>query len=345
MSASKATQKIVIFGGGTGLSNALKGLIEVNEPSSIFAIPSVWDDGGSSGRLRDERGSLPPGDTRQCVVSSVENPHKREIAQKLFDDRLADISGPFKGHSLGNLIFERLELIYHGPDRAIEALSALLDIKVHILLHTLTELRLIAKTQKGIEIQGETNIDLRKMDPQFNPADRISRLYFNTKPEVNKEVLDAIKKADKIVFSAGDLYTSVLPHLLMQETRHAILKSKAPLLFILNLMTKSGETDHYKASDHLKSFLSFLYNSDDENDYKDRLDFMVVNDNGLDQKIVDLYKEKEGQEPVIVDEKACEEISPHTKLIKIKKLGRYYHEVDLLRHDTKLLAKTIISLK
>jgi len=340
----KQSQKIVIFGGGTGLSNAIKGFIELNDPSLVTAIPSVWDDGGSSGRLRDERGSLPPGDMRQCLVSSIEDLKRREVAQKLFDDRLADIEGPFKGHSLGNLVFERLEVIYHGPDRAIKALSNLLDIKVNILLHSLTELRLIAKTAKGQEISGETNIDLRRKVETFNPDDRISRLYFSTKPEANKAVIEAIKKADKIVFSAGDLYTSILPHLLIQETREAILRSKAPLFFVLNLMTKSGETDNYKASDHLKAFMSFLYNSDDDAKFNGRLNYLIANNDGLDKKIVELYKEKEQQEPVVVDEKDCNLISPKTKVIKVKKLARYYHEVDLLRHDNMLLAKTILSL-
>lgn len=339
---SKQNLKLVVFGGGTGLSNLLRGLIKFNEPESITVLPSVWDDGGSSGRLRNERGSLPPGDARQCLISAIEDPKQQEIAQKLFDDRLGDIEGPFKGHSLGNLIFDRLEKIYRGPDRAIEALSSLLNVKVKVLLHSLTELRLIAKTQNGLELQGESEIDLRKSSPEFRPDDKIATIYFNTKPEVNKEVLEAIKAADKIIFSAGDLYSSVLPHLLIQETREAILVSKAPLYFVLNLMTKSGETDYFKASDHLKAFLSELYNSDNEKDFGSRLNFMIANDNGLDPKIVELYKEKEQQEPVDVDKAICKDMAPKLQIVTVKGLAKYYHEVDLLRHDPDLLAKTIL---
>lgn len=324
------------------MSNLLRGLVKINEPENITVLPSVWDDGGSSGRLRNERGSLPPGDARQCLVSAIEDPKQQEVAQKLFDDRLGDIEGPFKGHSLGNLIFDRLEKIYRGPDRAIEALSALMNVKVKILLHSLTELRLIAKTESGIELQGESEIDLRKSHDDFHPEDRIATIYFNTKPEVNKAALEAIKKADKIIFSAGDLYSSILPHLLIQETRLVILKSKAPLYFVLNLMTKSGETDFFRASDHLRAFLSELYNSDSEKDFGDRLNFMIANQNGLDPKIVELYKEKEQQEPVDVDETVCQELSPNTKIIKVKGLAKYHHEVDLLRHNPDLLAKTIL---
>lgn len=322
----------------------MAGLIASNDSSKITAIPSVWDDGGSSGRLRNERGALPPGDIRQCLISCIEEPAQQEVAQKLFDDRLADIEGPFKGHSLGNLIFERLEKIYRGPDRGIQALKNLFLIKANILLHTLTELRLIAKTESGIEIQGETNIDNRKLRDDFRAEDRISRIYFNTKPDVNPQILDSVKKADKIIFSPGDLYTSVLPHLLMQETRQAILSFKTPLYLVLNLMTKSGETDFFKASDHLQAFLRYLYNTDSEDPREEynRLNYLISNQDGINPKIIKFYKETEGQDPVEVDDKICHGLAPKLKIVKVKGLAKYYHEADLLRHDPIRLAKAVL---
>lgn len=328
-------QNIVIFGGGTGLSNILRGLIKFNDPSLITAVPSAWDDGGSSGRLRDEMGALPPGDIRQCLLSCMEDPDQKAVAQKLFDDRLADFAGPFKGHSVGNLVTARLEKLFQGQDRGIDAARALFRIRTKILPATLTELRLIAKTQAGIEIKGETNIDNRRTREDFDPTDPIVRIYFNTQARANPAVLKDIKAADKIVFSAGDLYTSVLPHLLIEGVKETIAKSDAKIILILNLMTKRGETDFYKASDHLDRFIDYI-------DDPDRIGFLIASNNRLDEKIRKIY-EGEGQDYVEIDEKKCLSISPKIKVIK-KPLAKYYPNAHLLRHDPDLLAETILFL-
>lgn len=328
-------QKIVVFGGGTGLSNLLRGLIELNNPEDITAIPSAWDDGGSSGRLRDEMGALPPGDIRQCLLSCMEDPDQKEIAQKMFDDRLADIDGPFKGHSLGNLITARLEKIYSGQDRGIEAARKLFRIRANVLPATLADLRLIAKTENGIEIQGETNIDNRKVSPEFNPHDKIARVYFNTRAKANPQVIKAIKEADKIIFSAGDLFTSIVPHLLIEGVQKAILESNAKLFFIVNLMTKEGETDSYSASEHLKAFMYYLGDPD-------RLNFILANNNGLDSQVLKLYQ-ADNQYPVEMDETECSLIAPKAKIVRLK-LAKYYPQVHLLRHDPEILSEKILEL-
>src|SRR3989338_5151993 len=150
-------QKIVTFGGGTGHFSLLRGLVELNQPELITAIVGTWDSGGSSGRLRTELGVLPPGDMRQCLLALMEDPKQRQLAQKLFDDRLADIPGPLRGHSLGNLISARLEHIYKGADRGVEAERLLFRIRARVCPVSISELNLMARLEGGEELDGETN--------------------------------------------------------------------------------------------------------------------------------------------------------------------------------------------
>lgn len=328
-------QNIVTFGGGTGHFSLLRGLVELNQPELISAVVGTWDSGGSSGRLRTELGILPPGDFRQCLLALMEDPKQRQVAQKLFDDRLEEVSGPLKGHSLGNLISARLERLYKGADRGTEAERLLFRIRARVLPVSLTDLNLIAKLESGEEIEGETNIDLRGEKKGYNPKHKIMRIYFDTNADPNPDVIQAIQEADKIVFSAGDLYTSILPHLLVGGVKEAIIASQAKVILILNLMTKRGETDYFKASDYLKVFISYLED-------KNRIDYVIANSNGLGEEVLGIY-EKENQEPVAIDEQICKEIAPQTKFVK-ELLGVYHIREHLFRHDPEKLGKTLLEL-
>ena len=328
-------QKIVTFGGGTGHFSLLRGLVELNQPDLISAVVGTWDSGGSSGRLRTELGILPPGDIRQCLLALMEDPKQRQVAKKLFDDRLEEVTGPLKGHSLGNLITARLEHIYKGADRGTEAERLLFRIRARCLPVSLTNLNLIAKLEGGEEIEGETNIDLRAESKTYNPKQKIMRIFFDTNADPNPEVIQALKEADKIIFSAGDLFTSVLPHLLVGGVKEAIIASSAKVILVLNLMTKKGETDSFKASDYLSAFISYLED-------KNRINYIVANSNGLNPEILKIY-EKEGQEVVKINEKACLEISPDIKIVKAH-LALYHIREHLLRHDPQELALTILTL-
>lgn len=328
-------QKIVTFGGGTGHFSLLRGLVELNQPESISTVVGTWDSGGSSGRLRTELGILPPGDIRQCLLALMEDPKQRQVAQKLFDDRLEEISGPLKGHSLGNLITARLDHIYKGTDRGTEAERLLFRIRARVLPVSLSDLNLIAKLETGEEIEGETNIDLRAASKHYNPNHKIMRIFFDTNADPNPEVIQAIADADKIIFSAGDLYTSVLPHLLVQGVKEAIIASKARVILVLNLMTKRGETDSFKASDYLKAFISYLED-------KGRINYIIANSNNLDPEILSIY-EKEGQEPVKVDDQICLSFSPGVKIIK-SPLAIYHIREHLLRHDPEKLASVVLEV-
>ncbi|MEK7616583.1 MAG: gluconeogenesis factor YvcK family protein [Patescibacteria group bacterium] len=328
-------KKIVTFGGGTGHFSLLRGLVELNQPELITAIVGTWDSGGSSGKLRTELGVLPPGDMRQCLLALMEDPKQRGVAQKLFEDRIIDVKGPLKGHSMGNLIAARLEQIYKGPDRGTEAERLLFRIKARVLPVSITELNLTAKLEGGQEIDGESSIDLRGGKKDFNPKQKINRIYFDANADPNPEAIHAISEAEVIVFSAGDLYTSVLPHLLVSGVKEALEASKATVILVLNLMTKMGETDYFKASDYLSAFTYYLGD-------KNKINFMIVNENGLDKEVSKVYK-KDKQQPVETDEEAVKKIAPNLKIIK-KPLAIYHVREHLFRHDPQRLAKTILEL-
>jgi uncharacterized cofD-like protein len=333
MKTKKYAQKVVTFGGGTGQFHLLSGLRELDENELITAVAGTWDSGGSSGRLRTELGVLPPGDIRRCILALMRGERQRMVAQALFDDRLQDLSGPLKGHSFGNLLTARLEGIYKGQDRGIEAERHLFGVKANVMPVSLDNVTLIAKTAKGNIVEGETNIDYRVKDKNYDPNDRISRIYFDSRAEANPQVIRQILDADKIVFSAGDLYTSILPHLLVDGIREAIKKSKAKLIFILNLSTKPGETDSYKASDFLKSFLFYL-------DSPGRLDYLLSSTNGMDKEILDIYK-GEGQNLVKIDEKNIRKLEPKVKIVR-KNIATYLKKEHLLRHDPIRLARALL---
>lgn len=332
---SKASQKIVTLGGGTGHFSLLRGLVDTNAPEDITAITGTWDSGGSSGRLRVEMGVLPSGDTRQCLLALMEDDSQRQVAQKLFNERFKDVNGPLKGHALGNLIQSQLQLLYQGADRGLDAARALFRVRGQIVPISLSDLELCAKTVEGNIVEGETLIDTRGEQKDFKAKDRISRIYFDSTAEVNPRALEVISQAEKIILSPGDLYTSILPHLLVNGVAEAIISSKAKLIFVLNLMTKKGETDTFKASNFLEALIFYLGNGE-------RVDFVLANDNSIDPEIEKLYA-KEGQKIVRVDEGECSKLTPNAKIIKTP-LAKYSPKEHLLRHDPDKLAKALLAL-
>lgn len=331
----KYKQKIVTFGGGTGQFHLLSGLRELNQNDLLVAVAGTWDSGGSSGRLRTEIGVLPPGDIRRCVLALMDDEKQRKVAQKLFDDRLEDMSGPLKGHSFGNLLTARLDNLYSGQDRGIKAECDLFKIKAKVMPVSMSKVELVAETNKGNRIVGETNIDLRVKDKEYDPDDKIVRIYFDTSADINPDLVDEIIGADKIILSQGDLYTSVLPHLLISGVREAIFKSKAKLIVVLNLMTKPGETDKYKASDFLKTIQFYL-------DLPNRINYLLVNRNHLDSEILEIYKD-EGQNLVEIDEKIIKKLEPNIEIVS-RPFSIYLKREHLLRHDSIKLAMTILEL-
>lgn len=235
--------RIVALGGGTGLSSLLRGL--KNYSSNLTAIVVVSDEGGSSGRLRKELPSLslPPGDIRNCLAALAdEEPLMTRLLQYRFDERAPELGG----HSLGNLLIAALEDLTGDFQEAIRETSRVLAIRGRVLPCTLTSVRLCARLQDGRQIIGETHIS--------QSGGKIDYVYLDPPaPEALPEALEALAQADLIVMGPGSLYTSVIPNLLVPGIAATIAAAKAARVYVCNIMTQPGETDHMTAVEHVQA--------------------------------------------------------------------------------------------
>jgi len=235
--------KVVVVGGGTGLSTLLTGL--KHRTSNITAIVTVADDGGSSGRLREEFGVLPPGDIRNCLVALSDS---EDILGPLFQFRFTEGKG-LDGHNFGNLFITALARVTGDFAKAIKESSKVLAIRGKVYPATLETVKLVARRENGEEVEGECRI----RDEKGSPIDRLSLNPKNCK--ATDESVAAIKEADMIILGPGSLYTSVMPNLLIEGIQNAIVRSKAIKVYICNVMTEVGETDDYSVSDHIKTII------------------------------------------------------------------------------------------
>lgn len=310
-------KKIVVIGGGTGVYTVLSGLKKF--PYQLTAVLTMADDGGSSGVLREEFGILPPGDIRRALVAlSTSSP----ILAKLFTYRFKNGEG-LKGHSFGNLFLTALERITGDFSKAIAEAAKILGIKGKILPVTLDKTRLFARLENDYLVVGETNIDIPKHDPKL----AIKEIFLNPPARANKEVIQEIKKADAIVIGPGDLYSSILPNFLVKGIKEAIKKSKAKKIYVLNIMTKYGETNNFKASDFIKTIEKYLG--------KGVLDYVIINTQKPKAKYLKKYK-KEKAEFVVFDK---ENFTKEKKYEIIT--ARLLRKGSLLRHDPEKLAQVI----
>jgi len=314
--------KIVIFGGGTGIFNLLKGLRRYT--SNIVAIVTMMDSGGSSGRLRDEFGHLPPGDLRQTLVALSPDDRSSLTLRQLFNYRFSRGNG-LEGHSFGNLFLTALADITGGTDKAILEAGRILGIIGKVYPVTLTNSNLIARLEDGSEIVGETNIDIRKEKVDV----KIDYVYLDPKAYAYPEVLKEIETADVIVLGPGDLYTSIIPNLLVEGVVESINYSKAKKVYVCNLMTKHGESDGFKASDFVKETKTYLESG--------RIDYAVLNKGGFPEKLLNRYA-KEKALPVEAD---VSEVKKQVKNVIVKDFAT---AGTLLRHDAGKTARIIIDI-
>lgn len=250
--------KIVAVGGGTGLSMLLKGIKNIT--NNVTAVVTVGDDGGSSGRLREDMGILPPGDIRNCIAALADD---EDLITKLFQYRFKSGEG-LEGHSFGNLFLTALCAITGDMVRAVKESSNVLSIRGRVLPSTLDDMKLVAEMEDGRIIHGESNI------PEAHG--KIKRLFTNPrKCRALEDVIVAIKEADLIILGPGSLYTSVIPNLLIEEISQEIVKSHAKKIYVCNIMTQPGETDNYTVSDHVRALMQHA-NS------KNIIDAVLVND-------------------------------------------------------------------
>lgn len=308
--------KIVVIGGGTGLSVLLKGLKK--HTSNLTAIVTVSDDGGSSGRLRAELGVLPPGDIRNCLVALAET---ETLMDKVFQHRFIQ-EGSLKGHSLGNLLLVAMSEITGDFISAIREVSKVLAVRGRVLPATLEQVTLAARMSDGATIYGETSLREYegKIEKVFLVPETCSPL---------PEALDALSEADAIVIGPGSLYTSIMPNLLVKEIKEGIAASKAITFYVSNIMTELGETDNYTAADHLRAILDHLG--------EQLIDYIVVNTGHIDEQRLLRYEEEKAK-PVEVG---------HEEILK---MGVDIIEADLLSddsvawHDSDKLALAIIKV-
>ncbi len=234
-------KKIVVIGGGSGSSVALRGLKSYDV--DLTAVVTMFDSGGSTGILRDEFGYPPLGDIRQCLVALSPEENERVAAFNSALDFRFNSSSSLQGHSVGNLVLAALTTVYQGVQGAIDEMSRMMQLQGEVLPVTLDEAHLCAKLIDGQVIRTESAIDLRGGN---GPG--IDHIFLDADVEANPRALDAIVEADAILLGPGDLYTSVIPNLLVDAISNAIRDTQAPIIYACNLMTKLGETDGYSCS-------------------------------------------------------------------------------------------------
>ena len=284
-----SNKKIVVVGGGTGNHTTLTGLR--SRDCDVTAIVAMTDSGGSSGRLREELGHLPPGDLRRCLMALAADTAESNLMRRLFDYRFSTGDG-LNGHSFGNLLLAALTEVTGDTITAIDEAARILGIKGTVLPVTLTRSTLCARLFDGSELIGESAIDLRNENLDV----AIDYIYLDPKAYVYPPVLDAIAEADAIVLGPGDIYTSVLPNLLVEDVAQAINESEAIKIHVGNLMTKPNESAGFRTSDFLALLMEYLGTSQP-------LDFLLVNNRPVPPRLLDRYA-AEGQTPVSVDESA-----------------------------------------
>lgn len=272
-------KKVVVIGGGTGQSTLLKGLKLF--PIEISAVVSVCDDGRSTGRLRKEFDTFAVGDIRQVIVSLSET---EPLFEELLNYRFHTTSD-LNGHAVGNLLLTALANITGNMQEGIETIGKVLKLKGKVLPFTLDSPVLIGKMKDGSTVVGEHNIT------QSEQA--VESVYYEHEIKVNPSVIKAIKEADLILLSMGSLYTSIIPGLLNEELIQTIDNSKAKIMYICNMMTQPGETDDFKASDHVNALNSYLG--------KKKISIVIANNGSIPEEMIKKYWKKEQKSPVLLD--------------------------------------------
>lgn len=272
-------KKVVVLGGGTGLSYLLRGLKQY--PLDITAVVSVCDDGGSTGKLRDEFDIPALGDIRKVIEALSDS---EDELSNLLNYRF-ESNGNLNNHSLGNLIILAEMKLQGSVQKAIESLSKILKLKGKVLPFTEDKITLIGKMEDGSIIEGEHNIT---KSPQ-----KIKEVYYQKEPTISEELINEIENADLILLSMGSLYTSVIPNLLSQDIKKAINNSNAKIIYCCNLFTQPGETDGYKVSDHIKTLNYYLGTK--------KIKYVIANTGKINNDLAQKYSTEEQKDPIILD--------------------------------------------
>lgn len=321
----KRRPKVVSLGGGVGSYQLLCGL--KSYPLDITAVVTMVDSGGSSGRLRDEFGILPPGDVRRTLLALSDLPLNKINLRQLFEYRFNNGHG-LNGHSFGNLFLTALTEITGREDLAIAEAAKILHVVGKVLPVSLTNTHLCARLEDGTVIKGETNIDIRRIRPDLAILD----VFLDPPAKVFPAAKKAILEADLIILGPGDLYGSLICNLLVEGVNQAIAASKAKIVYVCNLMTKYGETDNFVASDFVEEVRRYLGPAN-----KKLTKVLVNRNNQVSANLLDRYKQEKAF-PVKIDRKNCERFGVDLIIKSLASAGQ------LLRHDPQKLAKAVISI-
>lgn len=305
-------KKIVVLGGGTGMSSLLKGLKEF--PVDITAVVSVCDDGKSTGRLRKEFNIPAVGDIRKVLVSLAET---EPLVEQLLNYRFKTTSD-LDGHTIGNLLLTAMGNMTGNMSDGIEAIGKILNLKGRILPLTEDNVVLVGKMSDGSIVEGEHNIT------ESNKV--IKKVYYKDKPVVNYAVLEEIRKADLVILSMGSIYTSIIPNLLCKEIVDLLEEIDTPIMYTCNIMTQPGETDNLRVSEHVKIINQYLG--------KRKIDVVVANNGKIAETMRKRYETLEQKDPVLLDKE-------NLKDVKLITNNYVTIENEYLRHDTILLSLDI----
>jgi uncharacterized cofD-like protein len=310
---------VTVIGGGTGSFNILKGLALYRD-LHIRSIVTMMDSGGDSGRLRDEFGVLPPGDIRRCLVALSE---ETELMRELFSFRFAD--RPLEDRQFGNLFFLALTRILGSEKLAVEAIGNILKIRGHVMAVTWDDAHICAELENGVTVRGEAAIDSRAHDASVP----VKRVYLEPAARANPEAVAAIEGSDSVILAPGSLFTSTIANLLVDGIPQAIARTRARLIYVVNLMTRHGETDNYAASDHVAQIAR----------YAGRIpDAVLVHAGEVPAEVAARY-EAEKAHHVVIDKERL-----HAMGVGEVCVADVMSSASLVRHDPSRTAQALLSL-
>lgn len=323
--------KIVCIGGGTGTFVVLRGLKYY--PYKLSAIVSMSDSGGSNKRIRDEFGLLPTSDLRQCLVALSEENGGVGLLRRLFMYRFEKGRG-ISGMTFGNLFMAALSDILGSQEEAIKQTGKVLRIHGMVIPVTFTKTNLYAEYEDGQVLEEEHLID----EPPHDGTLKITNIYLKPKARANPEATKALKEADLIILGPGDLYTSLLPNLLIADIAKSLKNARGKIVYVMNLMTKYGQTYNYSARDHLKVVERFIGKA---------INYIILNNGRLNETTLKVYA-KYHESPVVNDLSE----NDYFKIIKADVANRGTFKKSkadtlvrsLIRHDSKKLAQTVVGI-
>ena len=311
-------KKVVVLGGGTGISYLLRGLKDF--PVDITAVITVSDNGRSTGKLREEFHIPAVGDIRKVItnLSGIDEPIKQMMSYRF------KTSSDLDGHAVGNLILAAMLDITGSLKESIASLSKILDVRHTVLpISEDSDLTLMGLDKEGNIIEGEEEITLAHTE--------IERIFYKNEPKVLKEVLVALEEADLIIFSMGSLYTSVLPNIICREVKATLNRTKAPIMYLSNIVTQPGETDGFTVGDHVKLLNRYLD--------KKKVDVVIASNTKISEEMAKRYETEEQKDPVLIDYEELDKIG--VELIEDDLMT--IDDDNTLKHDSLKLSSLIFS--